>query len=184
MNQNPRFAIDRAGALGWLAVAYLLLLTLPASAREPLHHLLGRPVPDCIGRWCQDDYCAKKAPSVCLPLYFGCDDYCGKQAPCVSAPLCFGCDDYCAKCPPKVCHGPLCQNLQCGPSRQPCGCTNCDTMPCEGYVANQAESNQQVETAEKSPDENDESLVNEQSPAKAQRPPPVYVGASDFKLTK
>jgi hypothetical protein len=196
MNQNHRFAIDRtgthraranrAGALGLLAVAHLLLLTLPASAGDPLHNLFGcpGPVPDCIGRWCPDDYCAKKAPCVSVPLCFGCDDYCSKQASCVSVPLCFTCDDYCPKCPPKVCNGLLCQNLQCGVSGQSCSCANCDTLPCDGYVANQAETNQQVETAEKSPGKNDESLVNEQSPAKAQRLPPVYVGASGFKLTK
>ena len=59
--------------------------------------------------------------------------------------------------------------------------TPCHVM---AYVANQAETDLQFETAEKSPDENDESLIDEQQHGNPMRLPPVYVGASDFKLMK
>ena len=85
-------------------------------------------VPDCIRKYCCDDYCPKAEPWVCAPLRFCCDDYCAKQQPRICAPLNFCCDDYCSKCPPSLCCSPLWQNLQCTPMRN-CsspGCTSCD----------------------------------------------------------
>ena len=96
------------------AAATCLLPT--AWAGEPWHELLGPCVPDCIGKWCRDDYCPKKEPCVCVPLRFQCDDYCAKKQPCVCPKLCFTCDNYCKKCLPKVCSPPRCDVLKCGPS--------------------------------------------------------------------
>jgi hypothetical protein len=132
MNDNSRVAVLRAGATYLQAIGCLVLLALPASAGDPLHDLLGCPVPGCIGKWCRADYCPKKEPCVCVPLRFGCDDYCGKTAPCVCAPLRFGCDDYRKKCLPKVCCVPHCQYLSCGPTGA-CGCADCDRLPCDAY---------------------------------------------------
>ena len=95
----------------------------PVVAGDHLHLLRGlfdKPcLPDCVGGWCCDDYCGKKAPCVETCLSFCPDDYCAKKEPCVIAPLCFGCDDYCAKCLPPVCF-PIRQNLRCAPTT---GCT-------------------------------------------------------------
>ena len=178
MNEKPRFAIHRAGALNLQALACLVLLSLPASAGDPLHNLLGCPVPDCIGKWCPDDYCPKKEPCVGVSLCFGCDDYCGKKAPCVCAPLRFCCDDYCEKCPPKVCSGPLCQFLKCGSSCRPRECENCQKLPCDAYAA------KPVETQEHLIADGDDQLFDEPLPAQSQRLPPVIVRLPDFKLTK
>jgi len=137
MNENLRFAIQRSGASGLLALGYVILLSLPASAGNPFHHLLGCPAPDCIGKWCPDDYCPKRQPCVGVSLCFGCDDYCSKKAPCVRAPLCFGCDDYCKKCPPTVCNAPRCQSLKCGATK--CNIATCDELPCDALSSTPSE---------------------------------------------
>ena len=178
MNENPRFAIHRVGVRSLQALACLALLSLPASAGGPLDNLLGCGVPDCIGKWCPDDYCPKKEPCVGVSLCFGCDDYCPKNAPCVSARLCFGCDNYCEKCPPKVCSGPLCQYLKCGPSGHSCGCAKCDQLPGDAYVAKPVEIKAQLNA------DDDEQFVSEQLPLKPQPFPAVFVGVSEFKQTK
>lgn len=92
-----------------------------ASAGEPCSGLKTCPVPNCIGRWRCDDYCAKKAPCVCVPMCFRCDDYCPKKAPCVCIPMCFRCDDYCKKCVPRACSSP-----RCGATHGSCDCDSCD----------------------------------------------------------
>ena len=124
MNETCRFAVSLSCAIACLT----------ASAGNPFHRLLEcQPVPDCIGRWCPDDYCSKKEPYVCVPLRFECDDYCSKKEPCVCVPLRFQCDDYCSKkepcvrpglrftcddyckkCIPKVRSSPRCDLLGCG----------------------------------------------------------------------
>lgn len=99
-----------------------VFLVTSASAGEPLKCLFQLPGPiDCVGRWCCDDYCPKKAPCVCVPLCFTCDDYCKKCEPCTN--VCFGscCDNYCKKCPPVVCSRPACTA-----GRGMCGDTMCD----------------------------------------------------------
>jgi hypothetical protein len=180
MNETPRSAISRAGVRSFPAVALVVLLSLPVSAGGPWDNLFRCPcpVPDCIGKWCPDDYCPKKEPCVCVPLRFGCDNYCGKKEPCVCVPLCFGCDDYCGKCPPKVCSGPLYRSLKCGPSGQCCGCAKCDESPCDAYTTNPLEIKRQLAT------DADHQLVNEQPPVRPKRFPTVMVQLPDFKLTK
>ena len=106
-------------ALKIFAIIACSLCCSPASAGNPRGQPVTGVVPDCIGKWCRDDYCRKDAPCVGVPLCFGCDDYCPKKAPCVCVPLGFCCDDYCKKCPPAVCRQPLCEYLKCGPP--PCG---------------------------------------------------------------
>ena len=119
-------------------LASLLCLLTTASAGDFGHKLLGCPVPDCIGKWCCDDYCPKNAPGACVPLCFRCDDYCPKKVPCVCAPLRFGCDDYCKKRLPKVCSTPRCQSsLRCGP---PARCSDCGGSNCNGHLASNAKA--------------------------------------------
>jgi hypothetical protein len=175
MNENPRSAIHRAGVRSFQALAYLVLLSLPAAADGPLNSLLGCPVPDCIGKWCRDDYCAKKVPCAAVPLCFGRDDYCSKKAPCVSVPLCFGCDNYRRKCLPKVCSRPLGQFLKFGSSAQSCRCAKCNGLPRGVYVA------KPVEATAPGPG-GDEQLIGAPSRANPQQLRPVIVGVADFKL--
>jgi len=113
-----------------LVFATLLLVT-NINAGEPCRKFLGCPVPDCIGKWCCDDYKAKCLPCVKVPLCFGCDDYCRKSMPRVCTPLCFTCDDYCKKCQPPVCRPPLLSTLRCVPDRGACGCTTCAPSNCD-----------------------------------------------------
>lgn len=109
------------GMLGWLT------LPLAADAAEPSCRWFGSAVPDCIGKWCCDDYDAKSLPCVDVPLCFGCDDYCPKALPCGGVPLCFQCDDYCPKCLPPTCSSPLLEHLRCGPPPASCRCSGrCD----------------------------------------------------------
>lgn len=114
-----------------IAVMFTALLLTTANAGEPCRKFLGCPVPDCIGKWCCDDYRAKCLPCVKVPLCFGCDDYCRKTMPRVCTPLCFTCDDYCKKCQPPVCRPPLLNVLRCVPEPGACGCTPCRTGGCD-----------------------------------------------------
>ena len=137
MNEKLRFVLLFAGAVCSLATA---------SAGNPSLGLFGCPipaVPDCIGKWCADDYCPKNEPCVCVPLRFQCDDYCRKNAPCVCVPLCFGCDDYRKKCLPKVCSAPRCEDLRCGPG---CGCdgTDCGGTDCDGMLTSDVQTEQEL----------------------------------------
>ena len=102
----------------------------PAFGNDLLHGLLGACVPDCIGKWCCDDYCPKKQPHICVSIDSCCDDYCSKKEPCVCAPLDFCCDDYLRKCLPRVCSPPMCGSLKCSSAS---GCVHCPTnndQPC------------------------------------------------------
>jgi hypothetical protein len=179
MDENARFAIARAVTLQ--VIAYIMLLSLPASARDPHRNLLGCPVPDCIGKWCRDDYCPKQEPCVDVSLCFGCDDYRGKKAPCVCAPLSVRCDDYCKKCPPKVCRGPLGQYLRCGTSCQPRGCDNCQPLPCDGFVGNPVELQQPL-TQQPLIADGEDQRVAEPLPAQPKRFAPVIVRPLNVKL--
>ena len=113
-----------------LVFATLLLVT-NINAGEPCRKFLGCPVPDCIGKWCCDDYKSKCLPCVKVPLCLGCDDYCRKSMPRVCTPLCFSCDDYCQKCQPPVCRPPLLSTLRCVPGQGACGCTTCSPSSCD-----------------------------------------------------
>ena len=107
------------GAAALLAV---MMLVSSSNAVEPCRTFFGCPVPDCIGKWCCDDYRAKCPPCVKVPLCFGCDDYCRKPSPRVCVPLCFRCDDYCRKCPPPVCRPPLLSSVPCATGHDACDC--------------------------------------------------------------
>ena len=115
-------------------VLVLLLQTTDSQAIEPCRRILGCPVPDCIGKWCCDDYRPKCLPFVKVPFCFGCDDYCSKRLPQVCVPLCFGCDDYCNKCLPPVCKPPLLHTLRCIPFRSSCQCIKCVSPACDQVV--------------------------------------------------
>jgi len=116
----------------FVAVAFaVILLATSAKAGEPCRKFLGCPVPDCIGKWCCDDYQSKCLPCVKVPLCFGCDNYCRKSLPRICAPLCFTCDDYCRKCQPPVCRPPLLATLQCAPQRASGRCSACATAVCD-----------------------------------------------------
>jgi hypothetical protein len=121
MNRKLRLAVILTSSL-WCSTA---------MAGDLLHSLIGCGVPDCVGKWCCDDYCGKKEPCVCVPLSFCCDDYCPKKEPCVCVPLNFCCDDYCPKCPPKACSPPLCENLKCNPPRVCASCTAGSASSCD-----------------------------------------------------
>jgi hypothetical protein len=115
--------------LTWMVLVSTVVCCSTARAGNPFHHLVGCSVPDCVGKWCCDDYCPKKEPCVCAPLAFCCDDYCPKKEPCVCTPLNFCCDDYCRKCLPKVCFPPLCDYLQCRPAS--CCASSASGSPCD-----------------------------------------------------
>lgn len=104
-----------------------MLLITSGNAGEPFRKFLGCPVPDCIGKWCCDDYQGKSLPCIKVPLCFGCDNYCRKTIPRVCTPLCFTCDDYCRKCQPSVCRPPLISTLRCIPKSGGCGSTSRST---------------------------------------------------------
>ena len=83
-------------------------------------------VPDCIGKYCCDDYCPKSLPPACPPTCFACDDYCSKLLPCIFPVKRFCPDDYCRKCPPKICCPPA-PGLSCGTK----GCRHCYEPPAQ-----------------------------------------------------
>jgi hypothetical protein len=109
-----------------LAVACSNVGRLPAG--EPCCRWLDCSVPDCIGRWCCDDYDVKCLPCANVSFCFGCDGYCCKRLPCTCVSLCFQCDDYCKKCLPTACTPPLLNDAKCGPP-PPCRCQRCCTPP-------------------------------------------------------
>ncbi len=96
------------------------LLTLGATSQllggEPLlklPHWLGC-WPDCVGRFCCDDYRSKPLPCLHRGVCLECDDYCRKPLPCAQPikPLCFS--DYCPKPLPWTCRLPS-KELRCLP---------------------------------------------------------------------
>ena len=122
-----------------LVFATVVLVT-NLNAGEPCRKFLGCTVPDCIGKWCCDDYKPKCLPCVKVPLCFGCDDYCRKSMPRVCTPLCFTCDDYCKKCQPPACRPPLLSTLQCVPERRRSGCATSASNNCDNGVLTNNES--------------------------------------------
>lgn len=117
------------------------------SAFEPLSIFPGHSKcwPDCVGKFCCDDYCAKPLP--CLPvgkMGFACDDYCRQPLPCPPfGKTGFCCDDYCRKPQPPPCFAGG-KDLHCIPNRLP---------PLEAYVPNKT-------TAALSEPEADDAEVN------------------------
>ena len=95
----------------------------PASGADWGLSWLGRScLPDCVGRWCCDDYHPKPLPCPQPVNCFGCDDYCAKPLPCAIPVRHFCCDDYCRKCLPPVCFPPRC-DLDCPPAGCPVSAT-------------------------------------------------------------
>lgn len=90
-----------------LAVIAVLWMPAASNAQSTLHDLTHDIcVPDCIRKWCCDDYCCKPIPCPVPVTCFGCDCYQPKPLPCPVNVTCFRCDDYCSKpypcilCPP------------------------------------------------------------------------------------
>src|SRR5262245_32864567 len=96
-------------------IAFLAVLALvrqyPAvcGGGDLLH---GVAVPNCVCKYCCDDYCPKPLPCVCGIRNFCCDDYCAKPYPCPACVKASCCDDYCPKCPPRIFCPPN-SNLKC-----------------------------------------------------------------------
>lgn len=99
----------------------IALLTLAqAQAFEPFAWLSGhtRCRPNCVGKFCCDDYDGKPLPCAVGANCFECADYCAKPRPCLPAGNSFCCDDFCPKPLPPIC----CANakqLRCVPNRLP-----------------------------------------------------------------
>ncbi len=97
-----------------IAIAWLWTPTI-SKAQENLHELKhGFCIPDCIRKWCCDDYCPKPIPCPVNLKCFGCDCYQAKCAPCPVGVKCFRCDDYCPKPLPCIFCPPNC-HLKCAP---------------------------------------------------------------------
>lgn len=127
----------------------------PLPAKEPCCHWLGCRVPDCIGKWCCDDYDTKCLPCVDVRFCSGCDDYCGKRIPCTCVLLCPRCDDYRKKCLPRTCTPPLLHNLHCGapPNRRCAVCSQrkirvSTDSRCVGILADVTEQANETESLE------------------------------------
>ena len=58
-------------------------------------------VPECVRKYCCDDYRSKTLPCTRDVKTKCCDDYCEKPIPCVRE-VCTVCNDYRSKCQPKV----------------------------------------------------------------------------------
>ena len=75
-------------------------------------------VPDCVGKYCCDDYHRKPLPCTKTIECFTCPDYCRKPLPCIPPVKCFDCPDYCPKpLPPIYC--PPTKDLRCVVDRLP-----------------------------------------------------------------
>ena len=74
--------------------------------------------PDCVEKFCCDDYQAKPLPCAAGVKCFECPDYCPKPLPCAAPVNAFCCDDYCRKRLPPVCC-PSDKTLRCIPSWLP-----------------------------------------------------------------
>ena len=88
----------------WLASVVLLLFSAThVQAETCLGALIwGKTcVPDCVRKYCCDDYCSKIVPCTRGVKTKCCDNYSGKPTPCVRE-VCTVCNDYCSKCSPKV----------------------------------------------------------------------------------
>jgi len=106
-----------------LAVVLTVALTGLAGAQafEPLTWLSGHAKcwPNCVGKFCCDDYDGKPLPCAVGANCFDCADYCPKPLPCLPAvKAAFCCDDFCPKPLPPTCYTTA-KNLRCVPSRLP-----------------------------------------------------------------
>lgn len=103
-----------------IPLAILGCLSIPANSRaqNPFHRLHDSIcIPDCIRKWCCDDYCPKPFPCPVDVKCFLCDDYDPKRQPCPIDVNRFGCDDYCPK--PFSFHCcPSSRELKCAPQQR------------------------------------------------------------------
>ena len=88
----------------WLGSLFMLLLFASNAQADACHSTLiwGKTyVPECVRKYCCDDYRPKTVPCTRGVKTKCCDHYCGKPIPCVRE-VCTVCNDYRAKCQPKV----------------------------------------------------------------------------------
>ena len=103
----------------WIFVAVMVAMIWiesPATAGSLLPKAL-HCWPDCVGKFCCDDYCPKPPPCAKRVKCFRCPDYCSKYAPCPISVKRGGCPDYCRKPVPCLTCPPPCIDLQCLPSK-------------------------------------------------------------------
>jgi len=115
----------------WLGSLFVLLFLAAHVQAEACHNPLvwGKTcVPDCVRKYCCDDYRSKSVPCTRRVMTKCCDNYCGKPTPCVRE-ICTVCNDYCSKCPPKV------------------SCPARDLKCNEGYACDRCESSASSKTA-------------------------------------
>jgi hypothetical protein len=98
-----------------MLLAFGFLSTSPVAAKEGSLFDFGACLPNCISKYCCDDYCPKPVPEVRKNCRYSCDDYFPKPLPCARPVRCFRCDDYCPKPLPPI-HCPCNQGLSCGRS--------------------------------------------------------------------
>ena len=117
---SPARSRRSVGVIALLAAACLGAAISAATAGQPLWKLphVGPRVPDCIGKYCCDDYHRKPLPCPPPKVCLECPDYCGKPLPCVPPVKAFCCDDFCPKPLPPLCCGPI-QPLHCAADRLP-----------------------------------------------------------------
>lgn len=81
-----------------------LYMAPTTKGQDVVHDLKnGICIPDCIKKWCRDDYCPKPVPCPVPVKCFGCSCYHPKKLPSITCVKCFRCDDYCPKPLPSVC---------------------------------------------------------------------------------
>ena len=115
----------------WLGSLLMLLLPATHVQADVCHSVLiwGKTcVPDCVRKYCCDDYRSKSVPCTRSVKTKCCDNYCGKPTPCVRE-VCTVCSDYCSKCPPKV------------------SCPARDLKCNKGYACERCESSASIKTA-------------------------------------
>lgn len=79
-------------------VVIVSFLTATANAGDGCEAIwAGYCWPDCIKKYCCDDYQPKCLPPVKPVSCYTCDDYCQKPIPCAQPVGCYVWDDYCKK---------------------------------------------------------------------------------------
>jgi hypothetical protein len=117
MNWFPFRTSLRLTRIGTL-LAVMAMASASAHAQEGWRDLKsGLCIPDCVRKWCCDDYCSKPLPCRVNVQCFGCDTYDCKKLPCPRNVSCFRRDDYCPK--PYPCFScPTSPFLKCTPASQ------------------------------------------------------------------
>ena len=102
-----RNAMPRRRLLPIIIVVVYLWMPSAITAQDTFPELKhGLCIPDCIRKWCYDDYCPKPIPCPIDVKCFGCDCYQPKRLPCPIDVNCFRCDDYGCKPFPHLCCPP------------------------------------------------------------------------------